>query len=104
MYAEHDCKRSGALFVEYAETFKGARQLVWSKGLKQRFEIDSISDEELAEQQDEEAMLLGRLTLEDWKMIVRQERRGELLVVASNGGWPAVERYIRALQHLQDSG
>ena len=50
-YAERDDKQAGALFAEYAQVFKGLRQLVWSDGLKKLAGVDAMSDEEVAEQE-----------------------------------------------------
>ena len=40
----------GKLFQEFAISFKGRRQLSWSRGLKAMFGIDNKTDEELAEE------------------------------------------------------
>lgn len=47
--AKHD-KAATALFFEYATTFKGTRQLVWSKGLKEALNVQTQDDEVLAEE------------------------------------------------------
>lgn len=44
-YDQHD----GELFLEYANAFKGARQLTWSRYLKDRFGIREKTDEEILE-------------------------------------------------------
>lgn len=44
---EHE-RRAGGLFVEFAETFKGTRQLVWSNGLRELCGADDIDDDEAA--------------------------------------------------------
>jgi len=38
-------KRSGQLFIEYADAFKGFRQSRWSKGLKKRFKYHYLVDD-----------------------------------------------------------
>lgn len=43
-YIEGD-KRSGQLFIEYADAFKGFRQSRWSKGLKKRFKYHYLLDD-----------------------------------------------------------
>lgn len=43
------CEQSKALFVEYATAFHGKRQLVWSRGLKDLFGINEITDDEILE-------------------------------------------------------
>lgn len=63
------------LFREYAECFKGKRQIQWSQGLKKRFIIVDKSDEELATEKVEEADQLGLLTYEEWKQILKTDSR-----------------------------
>jgi len=41
-------KRAAAAWLEYAAAFKGRRQLVWSRGLKARFGVDEVEDEDAA--------------------------------------------------------
>lgn len=41
--------RDGAIWAEYAAAFMGRRQLVWSPGLKARFGIDDVSDDDMPE-------------------------------------------------------
>lgn len=93
------CLRDGddnsvALFAEYAAAFKGRRQLVWSRGLKQRLGVLDLSDEEIAERQEDEADLLGMLEREDWTLVCRFEVRGELLKVAELEGWNGVTEFL----------
>lgn len=63
------------LFRDYAECFKGKRQMQWSQGLKKRFIIVDKTDEELAQEKTEDADQLGLLTYEDWKQILKYESR-----------------------------
>lgn len=91
------------LFVEYAKNFKGRHQLQWSKGLRDLLKMDSLkSDQDLAEEVEKEDVLLGSLTSEEWKVILRGDRRGELLLVAENEGWEGVVQYIgRVKEYFQ---
>lgn len=63
------------LFNEYAEAFKGFRQLFWTHGLKAHFGVDDLTDEELANQtQDlEESNFLGSITEEEWEILKKEE-------------------------------
>ena len=90
-------KQAGALFKEFAETFKGKRQLHWSPGLKKRFAIGEVSDEELAVQMDDYAAMLGTITLEQWCDVLAVEGRGTVLMLAANGGWDAVALYLESI-------
>ncbi len=96
--ADASDKEAGRLFVEFAEAFKGKRQLIWSPGLKRRFAIGELSDEELAAKQDDLARLLGSLTVTQWRDVLRVDGRGLVLQLAASGGWDAVERYLAAIK------
>lgn len=86
------------LFREFSEAFKGKRQLYWSTGLKKRFAIGEASDDELNNMMDDYAELLGTITLEQWRAVLKVEARGEVLQLAVAGGWPAVTLFLNSLQ------
>lgn len=93
-------KQAGALFKEFAETFKGKRQLHWSPGLKKRFAIGESTDEELAVQMDDQAVMLGTITLEQWRDVLAVDGRGPVLLLAANGGWAAVALYLESIKGI----
>ncbi len=95
-YLEDQDKQGAALFAEFAKTFKGKRQLYWSAGLKQRFGVGEVSDEELAGRQDDKAALLGAISFEQWRAILRHEGRAIVLELAEKG-WEAVSRYLDSI-------
>jgi hypothetical protein len=100
-YIEDD-KQAGALFIEYAKAFKGKRQLCWSKGLKKRFQVQDKTDEELAVEQETGSDILGLLSVEEWRFILKNrnrktDHRPVLLAHAERGGWGAVREYLQAL-------
>jgi hypothetical protein len=90
-------KQARALFAEFADVFKGKRQLYWSAGLKKRYAIGESSDEELSFQMEDYAVLLGTITVEQWRNVLRVEGRGVLLQVAATGGWPAVIIFFESI-------
>jgi hypothetical protein len=96
-YLEDGDKQAAALFAEFAKVFKGKRQLHWSRGLKKRFGIGDVSDEELAQKQDDQAVLLGSISLEQWRAVLRHEGRAIVLELAEKQGWEAVEGYIGSI-------
>lgn len=67
------------LFREYAECFKGKRQIQWSQGLKKQFVLEEKTDEQLAKEKVEEADALGMLSYQDWKYILRTDQRSVFL-------------------------
>lgn len=87
------------IFQEYATWFKGKHQLTWSSGLRARLlgEEHEKTDEELAAEQKEEAVLLGRLSRAQWKVVLANDARGELLDVARSGDWQQVKGFLVAI-------
>lgn len=73
---------AAARFKEYAAAFKGARQLFWTKGLKDRLAVHVVDDQEAAETADtnEDETLLG-LHREQWRG-ARLKGRARLLQAA----------------------
>lgn len=87
-----------ALFVEYVQSMKGARQLFWSSGLKKRVGLDDLDDKTLADESQQPADLLAVLSVEDWKVIRGNAAHAELLDAAESGGLPAIKYLIKALR------
>jgi hypothetical protein len=96
--ADKTDKQAMKLFVEFAKTFEGKRQLHWSKGLKKRFAIVEKSDEVLAEEKEESTVYLGKIELEQWRDVLCVDGRAEVLVIAASSGWPAVEVYLDSIK------
>jgi hypothetical protein len=94
--AEGD-RRAGRLFLSYAIAIRGRRQLLWSPGLKAKAGITERTDEQLAEEQREEADVLGLVGTGDWERVRRYQRRAQLLDAAEAGGWPAVQAELARL-------
>jgi len=100
-YIEGD-KRAGALFIEYSQAFKGKRQLTWSRGLKAEFDLQEKSDDEIAHDQEDKAVLLAEIETEEWRAITgtstpKQDNRALVLTLAENGGVDAMRRFIAGL-------
>lgn len=89
-------RAAGALFVEFAEAFKGKSQLHWSRGLRGRFGLDvEKSDEQLAaETVESEDILAARIGPSDWSLIRRHELRGLVLELLRYTDWGAVVRLL----------
>ncbi len=105
-FAEGD-KAAGESWVEYATSvsrmgenrIESTRQLVWSRGLKSRFAIEELTDEQIAEAQEEPAVLLGSLTFDEWLKVLGQpfDARVVLLQIASVGTFGDVLAYVNNL-------
>jgi hypothetical protein len=96
--ADKDDKQAGALFKEFCETFKGKRQLHWSKGLKKRFSIGEKSDDQVASEHDDSARVLGSITLDQWRDVLSVDGRGTVLSIAAASGWSAVTLYLDSIK------
>jgi hypothetical protein len=92
--ADGSDRQAAALFKEFAETFRGKRQLSWSRGLKALFAIEETSDEQLANKVEESAILLGLLTVDQWRDVLKVDARATVLEIAARSGWPEVQRYL----------
>jgi len=84
------------LFREYAIQFQGRQQLVWSKGLRDELglEVDR-SDDEIADGEGE-SDVIGTLTLDEWREVLRLNGRGPVLAMLGAYGREALPK-IRAM-------
>lgn len=91
-------KKSGALFVEYCNAFKGKRQLVWSNGLKAMFAIADLNDEELIAEEQARAQVGYQLSRSDWKNVQAQRVRAHVLEAFENGGAFELAQFLALLR------
>jgi hypothetical protein len=84
-------------FREYATWFKGKSQVRWSKGLASLLGLEDKTDEEIASETRVEAILLGRLNREQWKVVLTNDVRAEILLIARQGEWSLVADFLREL-------
>lgn len=91
-------KQAAVLFKEFAVGFKGKRQLHWSSGLKKHFDIVDLSDDELGAVLEDDASLLGMISLSQWRDVLRVEGRAVLLQIAVSCGWDGVSNYLRSIE------
>jgi len=83
------------LFIAYAHAMKHKKQLVWSRGMRDRLGLGpQRDDQELAEELESEGRILLRLTPEEWRLVVGNDARAELLDVAATGNVAAVWRFL----------
>lgn len=77
--SEEGCERSGRLFQQYAASFKGKRQLSWSRGLKALLLVEETTDEALATETEKDSVEVRQLALEFWRLIKRFNARADFL-------------------------
>ena len=76
---EENLRRDAALWRVFREDMKGARRIVWSKGLRDRFDVDELTDQELClddEAPDAEDVVIGYISNRAWQEI-RDRRVGD---------------------------
>ena len=100
--ADKEDKQAAALFAEFAKAFKGKRQLSWSNGLKAKFNLAEKNDEELASELEDNAELLGLLTPDEWRDVLKVRARATVLELAAAAGWPAVKKFLAFIDGCRD--
>lgn len=101
-YGQGD-QEAGQLWREYALTFHGRNQLVWSRGLRALLGLGAVvSDAELAKECDPAARILAELDRNQWEVVLRNEARGELLRVARSGSAAAVFDFLDGLRGMEN--
>jgi hypothetical protein len=85
------------LWWEYESATKGRRAIEWSRGLKARFAIDDLEDDDLAAA-DVDGERLAWLDDGQWVLLVRRQQETHLLDLAEEGGAPAVHAFLAGLQ------
>jgi hypothetical protein len=89
---------SGRLWLQYAVNLKGERQLFWSHGLRERLGLTpEKTDQELATEQEEIAIILASLSVGAWRVVVANDARAELLEVAASGDKDKVFEFLYKL-------
>lgn len=80
MIEDHpEAEKMEKLFQEFALSFKGKRQLVWSRGLKAMYRIGEKTDEELAEETEKSSIEIMDIHEMVWSLVLRYHRRSDLL-------------------------
>lgn len=89
---------AGKKWMEYATAMKHKKQLVYTRGLRALLGLDvELSDQEIAEREDQSAPLFAELSADDWKHVIIHEKRGQLLEVASTGNYNQFVVWMRAI-------
>lgn len=89
---------AGILFTEFAEAFKGRNQLVWSRGLKRRFDLTEFTDKQLAVEKTEadDELFYTLNALEMW-LVRREDLQGIALQFARVGDVQGFRDLLRSV-------
>lgn len=86
---------AGRLWLQYAVNLKGERQIYWTPKLRARLKLkQEKTDEEIAVEQEEIAILLASLSPGAWRVVLANDARGELLQVSSSGDQHKVQAFL----------
>jgi hypothetical protein len=86
------------LFSEFAHTFHGRNQLVWSRGSKKALlGQEGLTDQQIADSLGKHDPVLAFISLEDWTRVRKGNYQGELLQVAENYGADGVRFFLSGL-------
>ena len=90
-----DDEQDNLLYVEHARALRGVRQIVWSRGLKSLVGVSDKSDEELNEQDEQDnSDLIASIGLKDWRIVLREQARSEILEIAEQWGSEGVALWL----------
>jgi len=85
-------------FSEFAYTFHGRRQLVWSNGSKKALlGHDGLTDQQIADSIGKLDPVLASIALEDWKIVRKNNLQGELLQIADDYGLSGVQNFLKGI-------
>ena len=98
-YAAGRSAEDARLFREYAAAFKGARQLTWSRGLRDRYQIDEpAADIELAAAPQLPETQVATMDGALFRAVVKAGKTAELLDVLESSGIEGVHRLLATLR------
>ncbi|MDQ2807292.1 MAG: protein rep [Chloroflexota bacterium] len=90
---------AGRLWQEYARVFFGQRQLEWSPGLRALLGlVAEKTDAELVDEHTQDGYILATLTLDQWRYILANDARAEVLIAASAGDADVFWQYLVLLR------
>lgn len=92
-----DPATAGRLWLTYADAFKGRRQLVWSRGLKDLLDVDPATDDELANEDLDTAAALYQISDAEWSWIIHARAEVDVLSIARDCP-AALSDYIASLR------
>ena len=106
-YTDAADETAGQLFTEFAKTFKGRRQLVWSRGLKALAGIEEKSDERVAEEavkraeEAEDETTMATFDKVEWRTV--RAHRAQVLQ-ASEHSPAGLARLIKSIEKKEATG
>jgi len=85
-----------ALWWDYESATKGRRAIEWSRGLKARFDVAEVDDEDLAAA-DVDGDRVAWVDGAQWGLLVRRGQETHVLDLVEQGGQPAAHAFLAGL-------
>lgn len=103
LYDQGD-ENAGRRFQEFAKVFKGKRQLVWSKGLREFLKVgEQKPDEEIINEIENSSVEVMKIAFSDFQQIMKYEKETEFLCQICPKGKDAIIAFIDNLYKLDVS-
>lgn len=100
-YDQKNDLQAGKLFQEYAQAFKGKRQLTWSNGMRDYLGLDDEkTDEQLLDELEivERGEVVATINLAQWRTILKHNYRGHVLKLARANDIKLLQEFIAQLE------
>lgn len=89
-------RQAGKIFIEFAQAFKGKHQLGGLSRVRKMLGLtEAMSDEEIADANDQDSARFVSFTAEQWAKICRAGHRGLVLEVMSKADYQQFKAYMR---------
>lgn len=88
-------------YAEYVTATKGRSSMHWSPGLRDKLGIGEVTDGDISGGVDLVGAVLGCIGHGDWRRIIANDARLEVLAAAATGEWLSVQAVIDALPEGQ---
>lgn len=95
-----DPAKARELWREYATATYGTTQISWSRGFKAAMRVAEVSDHQIVsgEVSEESHSVIGMLTTEEWRAVLKAKARAQVLEAVEYGGWTAVQDTLAKIQ------
>lgn len=102
-YAALRNNRDAELFRDFAKSFKGARQLTYSRDLRDRYKVDVMDDADAAVEPEYDSKTVAFMTGETFEELAARELDMALLILVDNApSWETVVQFLR--RHRLEGG
>lgn len=93
--------KAATLLREYERCIKGTKALSWSPGMKKRFQVDEVTDAELAEEaQEPDTVPVAYIPPESWPKVLHHRVQADVLTIAEDHGAESVAEFVQSLPEL----